>query len=243
MTQTTRLLAGAAAIAVLLVGGALLLRPTANHGVGSGVGGAPLATVSAGPTATASAAQSIAPSTVAPSSPVAVPALTQSFTSARHGYSVKYPAAWTVKAATAPWPLGVQAASPSNPMLDEFGDPGDSSREFVVVSQPLATGVTSETWLAAYEKSAPSMPGACWPAPAQMEKTRIGGRAAWIHGGLPSCDFTEAIAFAGGRVYELTGYVPVNAIFDRRLLNALWATVRFDPSVVDDSPEASPRPS
>lgn len=182
--------------------------------------------------------------TLDPGSVLAVPALTQPFTSARHGYGIRLPSTWTVKAASAPWPAGVAAATPPDPMLDVITDPGDSARTLVVVSQPLPKGMTSDAWLTAYEKSAPTMPAACWPAPPQMENITVGGQAAWIHGGLANCGFTEAIAFAGGRVYEFSAYFPPGgAPLDRRLLDALLATVRLDPSTADDSPAASARPS
>lgn len=179
-----------------------------------------------------------------PSSVAAVPPLTKAFTSTRHGYSIGLPSTWTVTPATAPWPAGAQGASPPDPMLDVFTDPADTSRSVVVVSQPLATGVTSDAWLAAYEVSAPSMPPKCWPAPAQMERVAIDTQPAFVHGGLPDCGFTEAIAFAGGRVYELTAYFPPGGTpLDRTLFNALLATVHFDPSAADDSPVTSSRPS
>jgi len=179
-----------------------------------------------------------------PGSAFVVPPTTQPFTSPRHGYHISYPPNWRVQPATAPWPAGVAGASPPNPMLDVFTDPADPMRSFVILSQPLANGVTPDAWLATYEASAPSMPADCWPAPAQMERTTIDGQPAWIHGGLPICSFTEAISFAGGRVYELTSYFPLAGTpLPRDLFDALLTTVTFDPSAADDSPAASPRPS
>jgi hypothetical protein len=240
MTQTTRLLAGAAVIVVLLVGGALLFRPGGN----SNVGGLPSPPFSVSPDATRPASPSTAPSSSPTSSPIAVPPLTQSFTSARHGYTISLPSAWRVTAATAPWPAGIAAATPPDPMLDTFIDPGDATRSFVIVSQPLASGVTSDAWLTAYEDSAPAMPGACWPASPKMEKVTIDGQPASIHGGLAACGFTEAIAFAGGRVYELTAnFQQGGTPLPRNFFDALLATTHFDPTAADDSPAKSPRPS
>jgi hypothetical protein len=128
-------------------------------------------------------------------------------------------------------------------MLDTLVDPADASHSFVVVSQRLARGATPATWLAAYERSAPQLPAACWPAPGLMDRVTIDGRPAWIHGGVPGCGFVEAIAFAGGRVYELTGYGPLSGIpFDRRLFDALLATVTFNPAAANDTPAASTSP-
>lgn len=179
-----------------------------------------------------------------PGSAFVVPPMTQHFTSARHGYRISYPTSWTVKPATAPWPGGASAAPPPDPMLDVFTDPADPARSFVIVSQPLATGVTPDAWLATYEASAPSMPADCWPPPAQMERSTIAGQPVWIHGGLSICGFTEAVTFAGGRVYELTSYFPQNGRpLPRDLFDALVKTVTFDPAAADDSPAQSPRPS
>lgn len=232
MTQLMRLLTGAAAVAVVLVAGAWLLRPAGNA-----VGG-PSATPSVSP-ATSPASGSASPSIRATS----LPELNETFTSARHGVSINYPAGWTVSPATRPWPAGVQAPQAPNAELDMLVDPRDATRTFVMVSQPLARDTTPTTWLAAFERSYPQMPAACWPAPDQMEHGTVGGQPAWIHGGVIGCGFVEAIVFAGGRVYELTAYGQVNGIpYDRALFDALLATVTFDPAAADDSPVASTSP-
>jgi hypothetical protein len=166
-----------------------------------------------------------------------VPALDASFTSARHGLSVRYPQRWTASPATKPWTVGSAAPEPPNPSLDVLGDPADPSRTFVLVSQPLAKGIDPATWLAAYERSAPQMPAACWPAPAQMEQTTVDGQTAWIHGGVTGCGFVEAIVFRGRRVYELTGYGPTNAVpYSRPLFDALLAGAKLDPASANDRP-------
>jgi hypothetical protein len=154
--------------------------------------------------------------------------LTQSFTSTQHGFSIAYGEGWTVSPATKPWPMGREAALPPDPTLDAFTIPS-TTMTFVVISQPLAAGVTPAAWLATYEALYPDLPVACWPAPADMERASIDGQDAWIHGGLTQCQFTEAITFSGGRVYEFTGYAGVN-IFDRALFDALLATAHLDPA-------------
>jgi hypothetical protein len=176
-----------------------------------------------------------------PGATAAVPPLTQAFTSTRHGFSIGVPADWLVKAATAPWPTGTEAAAPPAPMLDVFTAPSLPVK-FVVASSPLAPGATADSWLTAYEKSAPQMPAVCWPPLNQMETTTIDGQQAWIHGGLAGCGFTEAITFAGGRVYELTGYYQGSLPIDRGLFLALLGTVRLDPASADDAP-VIPQPS
>jgi hypothetical protein len=178
-----------------------------------------------------------------PTSASTVPELTESFTSVRHGYSLRLPASWTVQPASAPWPAGTEAPEPPDPRLDQFKDPADSTRSLVVVSQPLASGTMPDGWLTAYEASAPQMPNSCWPVRAQMERITVSDQPAWVHGGAPNCGFTEAVTFAGGRAYELTAYYPVEAVpTDRRLFDAVLATVALDPAAADDTPVASAAP-
>jgi hypothetical protein len=163
--------------------------------------------------------------------------LTQGYTSSRHGFSIKAPEAWNVTPATKPWPAGTEGASPPDPMLDTFADPSNPSLTFAVVSQPLAAGVTPAAWLAAYERSAPSMPSSCWPAPDRMKQSTVGGQSAWIHGGLPECGFTEAVVFAGGRIYEFSAYVPAGRTqISRPLFDAVLATVTLNPTAANDKP-------
>jgi hypothetical protein len=112
---------------------------------------------------------------------------------------------------------------------------------FVVVSQPLSTGVTGEAWLASREASnAARFPtdAQCWPAPANMERTNVDGLPAWLHSG---CSANEAIAFAGGRVYLITGFP--DPTYNRPRFDAFLSTVTFDPTKADDSPVANPSPS
>jgi len=163
--------------------------------------------------------------------------LTQRYTSSRHGFSIRVPETWKVTPATKTWLPGTEAAAPPNPMLDMFEDPADPSLTLAVVSQPLAAGVTPAAWLVAYEGSAPLMPGACWPAPDQMERGTVGGQSAWIHGGLAGCGFTEAVVFAGGRIYEFSGYVRVGgAPMSRALFDEVLVTVRLNPTAANDKP-------
>src|SRR5207253_10806254 len=123
-------------------------------------------------------------------------AVWHSFTSARHGITIKHPADWAVTPATAPWPIGTDGAAPPDPMLVGFADPGNNGQTFVVLSQPLARGQTGAAWLARYQAAAVTQnPVACWPPVAQWERVKIDGVDAWIHGGIAGCAFTEAIAF------------------------------------------------
>jgi hypothetical protein len=177
------------------------------------------------------------PPTVAPSpSPVAI----ATFTSPRHGYTISYPNDWTVRPATAPWPIGVQAAGFSDPMVDLFKDPAAPSYdEFDIVSQPLGEIINPTAWLEAYEVSNPGMPPDCWPAPDAMEKITIDSQPAYVHGGS-ECGFTEAVVFDGGRVYEFSAYSQPGGppMMSRTVFDQLMASVKLDPASADDSPPA-----
>ena len=72
------------------------------------------------------------------------------------------------------------------------------------------------------------------------EAVVVDGHPAHVHGGYASCDFTEVIAFVGGRLYALGGssstfYHP----FDGQLFDAFLSTVKLDPAGAD-TPVASP---
>lgn len=232
MNGYARVLAGIAAVAVIAVGALIFTNrpPSSNIGAPS-----PSPSASASPTATP-APTPINPSTWTP------------FTSARHGITLRYPSDWTAVPATAPWPAGVEGPPPPNPMLDAFTAPGANGPAFVVMSQPLPKGVSGASWLATYEKDgAAKYPPACWPSADKMEQVTTGSQAAWIHGGVASCGFTEAITFAGGRVYELTAYQDPSMasfpVFDRALFDAFLSTIQLDPATANDRPVPSPAPS
>jgi len=212
MPRTARWVASLAAIAVVVAIGLYALR-------------SPSTVAPPGPSPSPSLAPSVAPDT------------SRAFTSTMHGYQLGYPATWAVTPATALWPVGAEAPSAPSDQLDVFIGPA-AGQTFVVVSQPLGS-TTSDAWLAAYEQSAPQMPPACWPAPSDMEKTTISGQPAWVHGGIPSCGFTEAIVFAGGRVYEVTGYNQPNGVFNRALFDAIAATIVLKPASALDVPPPS----
>jgi hypothetical protein len=165
-----------------------------------------------------------------------LPTLAQTYTSARHGFSLKVPTSWTVTPATAAWPVGTEGPTPPSPKLDVFKDPADPTITLAVLSQPIGSGVTTAKWLSTYERSSPAMPTACWPPAAQMETATVDGQTAWIHGGIAACGFTEAVVFGGGRVYEITAYFPPgDTPISRPLFDALIASVKLDPGAADDS--------
>ena len=220
MNGFARWVAGAAAV-IFAVGGLLLLNQ------------APSATVGA-PSPTSSS-RSAAPSPSASSAAIDTTSW-NSFTSIRHGETLRYPAGWTAAPASEPWPAGVD---PTDSMQDIFSLPTNGDQVFSAVSQRLPSGETGLAWLTAYELQGATYYASvkqCWPAPADMEHTTVAGSPAWVHGG---CGLIEAITFAGGRVYILQLW---NS-YDRPMFDAFLSTMTFTPSRADDTPVAHPSPS
>ena len=81
-------------------------------------------------------------------SPVAAPPLTQSFTSALHGFSVSYPEGWTAQAATEPWTDPTFPLLFGEPHADFLYDPALQADLFLTIaSQPIGDS-TPEDWAA-----------------------------------------------------------------------------------------------
>lgn len=224
MNGFARWVAGAAAV-IIAVGGLALLNQS------------PSASVGRPPT-------SPPPSVAPPSASSAAIDTTNwnSFTSIRHGETLRYPRGWTAAPASEPWPAGVD---PTDSMQDIFSLPTNGDQVFSAVSQRLPSGETGLEWLANYELQGATYHASvkqCWPAPADMEHTTVAGSPAWVHGG---CGFIEAITVVGGRTYVMQLW---NS-YDRPLFDAFLSTMTFTPARADDtpvthlSPSPSPRPS
>ena len=70
-----------------------------------------------------------------------------------------------------------------------------------------------------------------------MEQVTVGGQTAWIHGGIAGCGFTEAVVFAGDRIYEFSSYFPPGGKpVSRPMFDAVLATVVMDPMAANDKP-------
>jgi len=225
---------GATVIGVLLLGGSLAFRQPNLNAPGASM--APCAVPPVPPSSTPASGASPAPSPVDTSTWVP-------FTSNRYGYSMCLPSDWTTRRGTDPNPVGTTGDF-GQPTNDEFDTSG--SVAFTVTSAPAPTG-TEADFLAAYGTHGRSQgwPIHCWPVTEQeWESVVVDGRPAHVHGGYSDCNFTEALAFVGGRLYSL-GASP-NAFdhpFDRALFDAFLSTVTFDPAAADDSPAASPAAS
>jgi hypothetical protein len=200
--------------------------------------GGPFGGIGATPTPRASASPGPSPSRVGPpASRIPVPSLSETFVSARNGFSVRYPPGWEVAVATQPWPQNIFLPT-GHPAFDTLRRPGDARLE--VASQPLAPGQTEADWLAAwfrpYQGAAP-----CGTAPADSPRVPIDGRSGYlVLSGCPMpADSTfsdpdvryQALVIAGGRVYE----IDLDGVVDRGYFDAVLATLGLDPASAVDS--------
>ncbi|MES2209585.1 MAG: hypothetical protein V4515_05295 [Chloroflexota bacterium] len=163
---------------------------------------------------------------------IVIPPLTETYVSARNGFSVRYPAGWTVTPATASWPANAFLPY-GHPALDTIARPGEA--RLMVASQALGNGQTEEQWLAAFFR------------PYTGGEPCGGDRSTWprleIDGALGYLDAADclvpidsrisirdvgfdALVFSGGRVYQF-GF---DGDVDLAYFKALLATVRLDPS-------------
>jgi hypothetical protein len=195
---------GAAAVVVALFLGAQFFgSPT------GGVGSQPTATLLPTPTPEPT-----------PSLPASPPPLTQTFTSALHGYSVSYPEGWTAEAATEPWTASTFPLSFTVPQVDWLYDPDlEASLFLAIASQPIGDS-TSEDWLAEQMGSEEGC-----DTTASQSITVDGGT------GLSATDCTMAVVTADGRGYWIQLYTgdeaPVS--YDRAWFEEVLATVQLHP--------------
>ena len=208
------------AVVVIAVGlvGLSFLRPASP----SGVGGLPTASPSPSSSPTPSASPSLT-----------APALTETFTSQRHGYSISYPTGWTTLAATESWTGGFPNFM--DPFGDYMYDPVLQDHLFLAVaSQPLA-GKTGAQWVDDLLNGLSSA-GDCEPP---IEPVTIDGPQGRL------CSSIAATS-AGDRGYLITLYTSGDdpaavAGYDQAYFRQILATMRLKPEdAVDTSPSASP---
>ena len=135
------------------------------------------------------------------------------------GYSVNYPAGWTVTLATKSWPLGRTSfwETPDGDRIE-----GDSVG-FRGTSQALASGQSESDWI--YQYIASSMP--C----GNRELVPVGS-----HTGTIDLNDCRGMGRLGGRVFDLAvvaggrGYnFTMEGEVDRNFFLAMLATVKFTP--------------
>lgn len=173
--------------------------------------------------------------------PVTVPTtgigpLTDTFTSSRHGYSVRYPAGWTIQPATANWPPNVFLPV-GNPGLDQLLRPGLA--RLIIASQPIGTGQREDDWLAAYFH--PYQGGLTCPRdPSAWPRIPVSGVSGYLdanacgwpaEGRVSEPDvWFDALVFSGGRVYQ----IGLDGDVDLAEFQAILASVTLNPSAAID---------
>lgn len=226
MSTPMRLAAGIAVIAMLGVASIALLNR------GPAIGNSPTPTPSASATPRESA-----PSTPTPRpSPTPIdPTSWTRFTSARHGYSARYPGDWGLTPATAPATLADLTAAVAA-VYDHFKTSGPAD-EILGVSSRVPSGMSEADWIAAYRQPVVDAFGAnCFPPPDQWKPVTVDGHAGGLYVG---CNYVESTTFVGGRAYVFTlarplGFPPTASTED--LLRAFLSTVTIDPASADDTP-------
>jgi hypothetical protein len=212
-----------AAVAVIAVGaiGLAVLRP----GTSPGVGGQPTASPSLSPSPSAS------PS----ASPVPPPALTETFTSERHGFSISYPTGWVARPATEPWTTGIPNFESTDG--DVIYDPArDAGHLWIMVASQPQAGKDGVQWVDD-ALTGLSSAGICEPP---LEQVSIDG----AQGGM--CASSVSAVSAGDRGYLILLYVSGDdprdaAIYDQEYFKEILATVQVRPEdAVDEAPSASP---
>jgi hypothetical protein len=178
------------------------------------------------------------PTERASASPIPVPLLTKTFVSTRNGFSVRYPAGWSTRAATTNWlpntfvPIG-------NPALDELKLQGVA--RLVVTSQRFE-GQTEASWIASFGQQ--YYLRRCSGDPAAWPRVTVDGRSGYLD--LNACplpadeDFStpdvafDVIVFAADRVYR----IGLDGVVDLNYFEAILATVRLDPASAIDPPQS-----
>jgi hypothetical protein len=175
----------------------------------------------------------------ASASPIPIPPLTETFVSTRNGFSVRYPAGWSTKAATIGW-LPNRMVPMGSPALDELELRGVA--RLVVASQRLEPGQSEASWIASfgheYYLRRCSGDRAAWP------RVTVDGRSGYLD--LNGCPLAadksistpdvafDVIVFAADRVYR----IGLDGAVDLGYFEAILATVRLDPGSAIDPPDS-----
>jgi len=214
-----KVLGAAAVLAVVLVGGALLLGPRGDQ---SNVGGSspsptPPATLVPSPTPTASGVDPLDTATWT------------TYVSQRYGFSIAHPASWEERPSDHVWALPTDGADWMNSAAEVFVDTTNSIR-VSVWSVAVEPGTTFEAWLEVFCTTNGNSP--CTDIRARSVAVTIDG-----HPGIrPSFDKdTQAFFLIDNRIYGVAIWRndddPSVAKFSggRMLLDALLSTMRLLP--------------
>jgi hypothetical protein len=215
-----------AAVVVIAIGiaGLSFLSPASP----SGVGGQSIASPSQSPSSTPSPSPS--------ASSVVPPALTETFTSTRHGFSISYPTGWVPRPATEPWRTSFPSFGTTDG--DVIHDPVLQDHLFIMVaSQPLA-GKSGTLWVDDLLTGLSSA-GEC---DAPIAPVAIDGSQG------KQCGYIAA-TWAGDRGYTIWLLVspddPADRVtYDQEYFKEILSTVQLTPEDAVDTPgSASASPS
>jgi hypothetical protein len=165
MKQMGRAMAGIAAIAVVLVGGTILLQP----GSSPGTPGGPLPS-----TSSPSPSASFGVATIPPRVPSSV---LVNFSSAAYAYSIDYPSNWKSRSTDRQillneYPYAPSGQSASAVDLFSATADGDTDPVLIVAAPVVDSGMTLVTWVARIEKL--QTDDSC-PPPEASEDIQVGG--------------------------------------------------------------------
>lgn len=199
---------------------------------GRNVGGSPSSAPSASPSPSPSPAP-VSPSPPAPTT-VPIPAMTQTYVSERHGYSISYPADWNTFSATDPWSPPAWKAGGEGEAPFDFLEAPEPSPWFRAASAALPEGLPSvNDWIDEYLTFS-SVPG-CAPPRETWELVLIDGAPGRLR---DSCGEVEATVVLEGRVYMFTLFLG-EVTNGRELFDAFAATIDLRP---EDATLPSPSP-
>jgi len=206
------------AVGVLAIAGAVAI---------GGIGGLSRSTPTPTPTSPSTSSATLADQ---------LPALDTRFTSAWHGYSVRYPSAWAASPADRAWKPGTRSLW-GDPELDQIKS---NEIRFIAEQQPYAPGQTPAQWLQGYCR----LDGAtdCAATVASWKPIKVAGSDAFVD--VDGVKAAPNTVYPGGLLYEAIvptttrAYVfTLDGHVDRSVFDAFLATITLSPSdAVDTAP-------
>ena len=159
----------------------------------------------------------------------ALPPLTETFTSPLNAYTISYPAGWSVHPATRRWTYPLPG--PETPGQGEDGllDPHSSgvfpgTPGWGISAQVIPAQMTDSEWLAWYVRKIGTSTS-CNPPYSRYQPVVIDGHPGAIHGGLVSCNFTEAVVVANHVGYIFAAYPNTKSDTDQVYPPALFTAM------------------
>jgi hypothetical protein len=173
--------------------------------------------------------------------------MTQSFTSEKYGYSVRYPADWRVAPATTLWFPPDWGASGSDMSELDLITPVAAPGLFRAASALAPDATSVDDWIAEFITMSDFAD--CNPPRETLEQVVIGGKAGRLRGfcgNSPAAEI-EATVVVESRVYVFTLFSGVESgaieADERALFDAFAATIELHPEDAQAQPSIVPSPS